>query len=297
MTPALGLKKSVDSASAPPPQMSLKKLVVPGALLLLVLLCYSNSFNCDWVGDNRAIIQQAPQMRATTWEDGQSVGIKRIFTQDYWWPWLHSGLYRPVATLSYWANWQWSCRAERPASNEPCEASVAGFHLVNLLLHWANACLVYLLAISIIGKPWTAAFSAGLFATHPIATEAVTNIVGRADLLAALGVLGGLLMYIRGSDCAGGRKAAWLAGLMLITTVGIFSKENGVVVAGLVVCYDLIYRWLPLPDRKQRGREFKRCLVSYLVFVPPLLLYVIAQMGLCQSREPTGPGGVFAQSP
>jgi hypothetical protein len=68
---------------------------------------------------------------------------------------------------------------------------------VNLALHLLNALLVYRLALDI-GMPLMSAFwSAAFFATHPVATEAVTNLVGRADLLAALVVLGGLLLYRR----------------------------------------------------------------------------------------------------
>ena len=37
--------------------------------------------------------------------------------------------------------------------------------------------------------------SALLFAVHPVHTEAVTSVVGRAELLSAMFLLGGLLAY------------------------------------------------------------------------------------------------------
>jgi hypothetical protein len=69
----------------------------------------------------------------------------------------------------------------------------------------------------------------------------VTNIVGRADLLACLAILSGLLMYLKSTESAGLRKAAWLLGLMAVTTLGVFSKESGVVILGLIVLYEITW--------------------------------------------------------
>ena len=57
-------------------------------------------------------------------------------------------------------------------------------------------------------------------------TESVTNIVGRADLLGAFGVLAALHAHRKALDAAGGRKALWLAAIALAVTVGMFSKES-----------------------------------------------------------------------
>ena len=64
----------------------------------------------------------------------------------------------------------------------------------------------------------------------------MTNIVGRADLIAALAVLGGLLICIRAIEAAGGRRLAWLAALAAITTLGVFAKESAVVIVGVIGC-------------------------------------------------------------
>ena len=71
------------------------------------------------------------------------------------------------------------------------------FHAVNILLH----CLVSVAALRVFfhllnGSHSSALLAALLFATHPIHTEAVAGIVGRADLLCALFVFGALLAYI-----------------------------------------------------------------------------------------------------
>jgi len=81
------------------------------------------------------------------------------------------------------------------------------YHLVNLLLHALNVWLVWKLAARLLSSR-AAWFAAALFAVHPIATEAVDNVVGRADLLAAMAVLAGLLIYGRATAQSGAR-AGW----------------------------------------------------------------------------------------
>ena len=82
---------------------------------------------------------------------------------------------------------------------------------------------------------------AAIWGLHPLLTEGVTNIVGRADLLAAFGILMGLLCHVRATAEAGWRKAGWLIALALSQTIGLFSKENAVVLPALMLSYDLIW--------------------------------------------------------
>ncbi len=132
--------------------------------------------------DNKFIILEDPRLQASTHEN-----IKQIFTQDYWWPKAVSGLYRPLTTLSYMVNYSVFGNKD----------SATWYHVVNLLIHWMNAVLVYLVVLVLMGKQWPAIFSAILFATHPIVTESVTNIVGRADLFATMSVLLSFFFYAR----------------------------------------------------------------------------------------------------
>jgi tetratricopeptide (TPR) repeat protein len=112
--------------------------------------------------------------------------------------------------------------------------------VVNLALHWANAVLAYLLALALVGVFWPAFWTGVLFAVHPVATEAVTNVVGRADLMATLAVLAGLLLYARARQCRGVRALPWLAGLGVAALAGVLSKESAVALLGLMVAWDLL---------------------------------------------------------
>ena len=134
---------------------------------VLILIVYANSFSAGMVFDSAPIIQDDPRLRQLTFNN-----LEQIFTLNYWWPSQDTPLYRPLTTLSYLFNYTVLGNGE----------NVAGYHAVNFLLHWTNAWLVLLIVRRLAGRAEIALLTACLFAVHPVNTEAVTNIVGRADL-------------------------------------------------------------------------------------------------------------------
>ncbi|MGA2723828.1 MAG: hypothetical protein ABSG79_15630, partial [Bryobacteraceae bacterium] len=148
------------------------------ALWALVLAAYSNSFQAGLVFDSAVAISADTRIRAVTPEN-----LRLILTEQYWHGSTAFGLYRPLTTFSYLLNYAVFGNGTHPA----------GYHWVNLALHGVNVSLVYLLGILVLGAPAPAFALAALWGVHPLLTESVTNIVGRADLLAAFGVLAGLL--------------------------------------------------------------------------------------------------------
>ena len=197
-------------------------------LASLALVAYANSFQAGFPFDNRFLILQDPRLRAAS---AENIGL--IFSQNYWGRIWQGGIYRPLTTLSYLFNYAILGNSFHPF----------GYHVVNYLLHAMNAYLVYLVALVLLSNFRQALFMAALWALHPVCTESVTNIIGRADELAALSVLGSLLLYIRSTASKGRRKVAYLLGMMLLTAAGVFSKESAVTIAGLVVLYDFTYRY------------------------------------------------------
>ena len=157
-----------------PKAQSLRPSFRFAALALLVLLSYANSFRAGFVFDNRVLLLEDTRLRALT-----ASNLDLILQKPYWWPFADTPLYRPATTLSYLLNYSLFGNADRPF----------GYHVVNVLLHTINVWLVFGLALRIGRRFWPATFVAAVWAVHPLGTEAVTNIVGRADLLAAFGVL------------------------------------------------------------------------------------------------------------
>ncbi len=266
-------------------------LAIIFVLGVIVLFTYANTVhNTGFALDNKFIILEDPRLR-----DASPANIRAIFHEDYWYPKAVSGLYRPLTTLSYLLNYRILGNADH----------AAGYHWINFFLHWANTVLVYFAVLVLMERLWPAFFAAALFGTHPLATESVTNIIGRSDLFATLFLLIGFLCYAK-STMTDTRRKVWtppqiimaaisaaLAGfillcwrhpvsvpssllnwscitivlvalaaatltfacllggwrkfpslllLLLSTAVGVFCKETGIVVLGVLMLYDFTYR-------------------------------------------------------
>jgi tetratricopeptide (TPR) repeat protein len=249
--------------------LMLKLTLIGLALGALTWVAYANSFTAGLTLDNSVIIGADP--RLAIWDPAthqwNNDALRMIFTQNWWWPTYESDLYRPLTTLSYAANY--SLLGEGTTH-------LAGYHIVNFLIHWANAWLVMVILRRLTGRLGLAALAAALFAVHPVNTEAVTNIVGRADLLATFSILFGGWCYMRAGD-AGGRvaKIAWLGGLGLTALWGIFAKESAVLICGFVLLYDVIWRWPKLPGETFRARLGRAAvefgLKGYVALLPAVL--------------------------
>ncbi len=187
--------------------------------MLAVLAAFSNSFSAGFALDNQTLLLDDARIQAATAEN-----VSLILHHSYWWPHGESGLYRPLTTLSYLFNYAVLGGANRPA----------GYHWINFFLHAANVLLVFALLLRLTGAWRTAFCIALLWGVHPALTESVTNMIGRADLLAGFGVLAGLVCYLRSGS------AAWRIALAGATAAGVFSKESAVVLPGLIVLYEIV---------------------------------------------------------
>jgi len=221
----------------------------------LVLVAYSNSFQGALVFDSASVIGRDPRIRQASLEN-----IESILTGGYAYVSSTTGLYRPLTTFSYLLNYAVLGNGLRPV----------GYHWVNFVLHEANVTLVYALGVLVFAEAAPALALAAIWGLHPLLTESVTNIVGRADLLAALGVLAGLLCYARGASTTGRRGMAWLAGLAAAQTVGLFSKESGAVLPGVMLLYDLTW---------SERATWRRRLPAYAAVALPLAVFFSLRAG------------------
>jgi len=76
----------------------------------------------------------------------------------------------------------------------------AGHHLVNVLLHAANAALLFLALVALTGSRYRSALVAALFAFHPLHVESVAWISERKDVLSTLFFIAVLWAYARYSN-------------------------------------------------------------------------------------------------
>jgi protein O-mannosyl-transferase len=201
------------------------RLAIAAALCLLTLLAYSDSFTTGFTLDSAFIILRDPRVLKVA-----AANLQQILNQDYWWPNFHSGLYRPLTTATFLFNYAGLGNG----------AHAASYHAVNILFHLINVWLLFLLASRFFGRAWPAFFAAALWAVHPVATEAVTNLVGRSDELAAMAILGGLLLYQRSAPLRGRRMALAAAALFVIAVLGGLAKELAATSIAVMLLWDLV---------------------------------------------------------
>ncbi|XP_061891992.1 protein O-mannosyl-transferase TMTC2 [Entelurus aequoreus] len=194
----------------------------------VALVLYVNTLRADFCyDDSRAIKTNQDLLPETPWIN--------IFYDDFWGTLLtHSGShksYRPLCTLSFRFN-------HAAGGLDPW-----GYHLVNVGLHGAVTGLFTWLAHLLLGGGWWSLLAGLLFASHPIHTEAVAGLVGRADEGAALFFLLSLLCYIRYCKLRGNagplRLVAWFLGSLSCAACSMLWKELGVTVLAVSALYDV----------------------------------------------------------
>jgi len=217
--------------------------------------------------------------------------IPEILTRGYWTVDESAvpNLYRPVTILSFAANH--AVGGLRPF----------GYRVVNLMLHALAAALVLLLARRVLGGVSAAAavdpaLLAGLlFALHPIHTEALGLVVGRSEILAAVGTLGAVLLFLGARDRAAagdGMGAAWRDGLAVLSfALGFLAKENAVAAPLIVLAADLTRPWTARPEMRRgapgagatgavpRPRRAWRTHIAFAVTLAALLALRTAVLG------------------
>lgn len=176
------------------------------AVALAAALLFLPAIRYGYVQDDRAIIAANPA--------AHSVGAAlRAFDQPYW-PSPVGEMYRPLTILTYAVDWSLS------------GGSAGWLHLMNAVWHGLATLLVMLVLARWLPEPGV--LTAGLvFAVHPVHVEAVASLVGRADLLVAVALLGAVLAA---------RRHRWAAACAL-AAAAMLSKEHGVI-AGVVILLD-----------------------------------------------------------
>ena len=227
----------------------MRHALLVAAIIGFTFCAYSNSFDGPFLVDNDAIILRDARVQSVT-----SAHIHRILTDQYW-PLAVAGLYRPLTTLSFLFNYAVLGNG----------ASPAGYHWFNFILHAVNVGLVYTLGLVIFEQIPAAFLLATIWGIHPVLTESVTNIVGRADMLAALSVLAALLFHRKAVEASGRPKALWLGAIALAVTAGMFSKESAIVVVAVIGFYDFTFG---------RTGSWRSRFPSYVAVAVPILVFL-----------------------
>jgi hypothetical protein len=120
-----------------------------------------------------------------------------------------------------------------------------GIPLDYFFLHASNIFLLLALALRLTHALRTSFFVATLWAIHPV-TESVTNIVGRADLVAGFAVLAGFLLYLNGI------RPRALIGLAILTAIATLADLHSRVHRGAYQAQPSWRVYIPKADGRRR---------------------------------------------
>ena len=224
-------------------------------------------------------------------------GLGRVFSTD-WWDGKRpqSLLYRPLTMATFSIDYAATRLGEPgPPPARLGDAAAFPFHLQNVLWHAAASVALFLLVLTLFASPGLALATAALFAVHPVHTEAVDGIVGRAELMSACFTFLSLLVAWRVvEDDPPGALRQGLAGLLAF--LALLSKEQAIVIPAV----PLVWLILRGPEERReliRRRSFRRLLVALGCAALAYLAVRTAVVGSPFSVAAAAPGHVFVDNP
>lgn len=183
-------------------------------LLFVVVMTYSNSFQGVFIYDDYIRIVDNPDIRHP---------LSAIKNSS-----------RPLTNLTFCFNYALVD-----------EFKAADFHLVNLIIHLIACVSLYYLVLETLklrqGKDfnvkdsYAAFFISLIWGIHPLNTESVTYIVQRAESLAGMFYILGLLSYVKSTVT---NRKIWRIILICTCVCGMLSKPTFVTFPLMVVFYD-----------------------------------------------------------
>lgn len=237
---------------------------------VLAILVYVNALSLGATLDDVYVVERNPLSHGVS-------EIGRIFTTSYWGfdPRLpDESLYRPFTILTF--------ALERSLFGHVLWIS----HALNVLLHATASALVFVTVRRLFQDARIALVAAVLFALHPVHVEAVAGLVGRAEVLAAIGIL----MCVYAWDRARDGHWVWIVVAALACAVGALSKEIGVTAPAVVLAAEVA-----LPNRRWLLRGNRRAWMAFaaLALVVSAFLVVHAVV-TAPNRESMGLIGLEA---
>ncbi|KAJ7419976.1 Transmembrane and TPR repeat-containing protein 4 [Willisornis vidua] len=241
------------------------------------------NYDGDFVFDDSEAIINNKDLRAET-------PLGDLWYHDFWGSKLSSNTshksYRPLTVLTFRINYLFA------GGFYP-----VGFHVINIILHCTISVLMVDVFSILLGglqfsnkgrrlnlAPKSSLLAALLFAVHPVHTECVAGIVGRADLLCALFFLLSFLGYckaFRENKEGHTFSVFWVLVSVILGAIAMLCKEQGITILGLNAVFDaLVINKINLLEliqkllHKDKSLEFKdKCKVLHVGQGNPKYLY------------------------
>lgn len=204
-------------------------------VLALSIITYLNAIPADFVFDDTAAIQANPDIVEGT-------SISSLLRNDFWGTPIGSRFshqsYRPITVLSFRLDYEiWG------------ELSREQFHFTNVILHAVASCTFLRLCRRFVfetSSSHLSIMSALLFATHPVHVEAVTGLVGRAEVLCAIFFMISIECHARACRASVSSSNPWIRNVVFMflciisSCLALLSKEIGITSLGVSFAYVVV---------------------------------------------------------
>ena len=214
--------------------------------LTVILIClsvyaaYLNTLPNPFIFDDRHTITENKYIKHLE-------TIPKLFTDKVTSLPIAKGMWRPLLMLSFAFNYFIS------------GLSPHSYHLINILLHFLNAVLLYLLLEKFL-KELSLCRRLGLtliFCLHPINTEAVTYISSRSVTMCAFFILSGFYCYVRWRH---DRRTRFFLLSLASYILALMTKEIALILPMLIITYEFIYN-------KNFWKERREIFLGFLPFL------------------------------
>ena len=198
-----------------------------GLLVLATLSAYAKTFHNGFVDlDDVAYVTNNPHIKAG----------------------LHWNTVKWAAAAYYESNWHPLTWISHAADISLFHLNPLGPHAVNLLLHAANAVLLFVLLLIATKRDWPSFFAAAVFALHPINVESVAWVSERKNVLSMLLLLVAMIAYTVYVK----RPSLWRYGwIVAFFALGLAAKPQIITLPFLLLLWD----YWPLRRWRQQERS------------------------------------------
>jgi hypothetical protein len=239
--------------------------LLPTCILSVVL--YTRHPSTNFIFDEQEALLANPYVRASV-DPSLHIGWFQAFKRDFWGltPERTIGSYRPAPDIVWRFLWKLGAR----------EQTAFPHAYLNVLLHGLNGALVVLLVSRWTRDRLTAWLAGALFVATAVVTEAVSGVVGLADVMGGTGALLALLALTL-------PLSTMPLALLGAALLGLFSKESALCLVPLVPLAALLTSRATHPERPLR---WVRAGVAALVVGGAFLFYVEARRRLFPVQTP-----------
>lgn len=241
------------------------------AVVLLAIAASISGVTNGFALDDVAIIANDPRVHSLT-------GIPAIFAQPYWTVEAGSSLYRPLTSVAF--TLQWVLGGGSPLI----------FHVVSIMLYAAVGVAVFRLARLFVDVR-TAWLAAALFAVHPVHVEAVANVVGQAELWAALFAIGAVIRFSqRGEDGTMSRRD--VVSVAALFGTALLFKEHVIVLPAILVAAELLL----FGRQKSRAARLQSLLPVAAATAAAAIAFLALRTAVLGSFQGGGTSPIFFES-